>query len=291
VDAALAVARFVHFAAAMLLLGVASFAAVVMPARLRVRHERLARRSSLVLAVVVALSGFGWVALLVGMAGDGLGSITDWSLWRLYLTATDFGPVWMAHLALALLLVLAQALPAALRRWATLILTTGILASLGLLGHAALQSGPEGLVHRLSHALHLLGAGFWAGALGALALCLGALRTSLRDEAIVTLSRFSGLGHLAVAVTLITGLINTQLTLGHVPDDLHAPYQVLLLIKIALVAAMLGLALANRYVLTPRLVAGSNSAGRTLVATTLAELVLGAAVVGLVSVFASWDPA
>ncbi len=47
---------------------------------------------------------------------------------------------------------------------------------------------------------------------------------------------------------------------------------------------MLSIALLNRYVLTPRL------AVRGLVIGTSAELLLGAAIVALVSAFATYDP-
>ena len=105
-----------------------------------------------------------------------------------------------------------------------------------------------------------------------------------RADATLALSRFSGLGHIAVAVTLLTGILNTALTLGGWPVDFRSPYQLLLAVKIGLVAIMLSIALLNRYVLTPRL------AVRGLIIGTSAELLLGAAIIALVSAFATYDP-
>ena len=53
---------------------------------------------------------------------------------------------------------------------------------------------------------------------------------------------------------------------------------------------MIGLALVNRYVVTPRLAPGAPTQ-RALLVTSLAEVALGAAAVALVSVFALLDPA
>ena len=69
----------------------------------------------------------------------------------------------------------------------------------------------------------------------------------------MALRRFSAVGHGAVAVVIVTGIVNTGLILGHWPSDWNSPYQALLMIKIALVIAMALLALLNRYAVVPRL--------------------------------------
>ena len=51
-------------------------------------------------------------------------------------------------------------------RWAPTAVASGaLLASLGLVGHAAMQTGAEGVLHRGNHAVHLLAAGAWIGGL------------------------------------------------------------------------------------------------------------------------------
>ena len=97
-------------------------------------------------------------------------------------------------------------------------------------------------------------------------------------------------GGLAVAATLVTGVVNTWLVLGAWPLDFASPYQALLALKIALVMAMVGIALYNRYVSTPRLAGTPERAARALVRGTIAEIVLGTGIIALVSAFATFDP-
>ena len=101
--------------------------------------------------------------------------------------------------------------------------------------------------------------------------------------------RFSGVGHVAVAIVLLTGIVNTMLILGGLPTNFASPYQLLLAIKIALVLLMIGVALVNRYVAVPRL-ARTPWALRGIVIGTCTEMLLGGIVVALVSAFATFDP-
>ena len=54
-----------------------------------------------------------------------------------------------------------------------------LLASLGLVGHAAMQTGAEGVLHRMNHAVHLLTAGAWLGGLIPFAMCLRAYERAI----------------------------------------------------------------------------------------------------------------
>jgi copper resistance protein D len=285
VDAALIIVRFAHFSAAMLLLGIASFAGFIVPAAQRPRYAMAARWTAALLAVLLAATGLLWFGLEAGEAGNGWADVANPAIWAALATGTDFGATWIWHLVLIGLLPLAIALSVRPRRWTVLALALAVLASLGLVGHAAMQPGAIGWVHRISAMLHLVAAGFWAGSLAPLLWCLVALRSGeRRGEAASTLARFSGLGHVAVAVALFSGIVNAGLILGHPPTDFSSPYQLLLAIKIALVLLMIGIAVVNRYVLTPRL------ALRGLVLGTAAELLVGIAVVALVSACPTWDP-
>jgi putative copper resistance protein D len=285
VDGVLIACRFLHFSAAMLLFGSSAFARFVLP---NAKRSGLTARASWpngLLVLILAVTGLGWFALEAGNAGSGLADAVNPAMWAALASATSFGQVWVWHLAISLVLLVALVLPGKIGRPVLLIGSAGLLISLGLVGHAAMQQGAIGWEHRVNHMLHLLAAGFWVGALPPLLACLLALRTPQRSaDASAALIRFSGLGHAAVAVTLVTGIINTALTLGGLPADLGSPYQSLLALKIVLVAIMLSIALCNRYVLTPRL------AIRGLVIGTVAELLLGAAVIALVSAFATYDP-
>ncbi|MFP3435633.1 CopD family protein, partial [Paraburkholderia sp. SIMBA_061] len=72
-----------------------------------------------------------------------------------------------------------------------------------------------------------------------------------RSDAVSTLIRFSRWGHLAVALVILSGVINSLIILGNWPLDVASPYQRLLLFKTALVALMVMVALANRYAIVP----------------------------------------
>ena len=269
----------------MLLFGSSAFARFVVPAGQRDASGERAPWASAITVLVLVVTGLGWFALEAGHAGNGWADATNPAMWVALAGGTSFGQVWIWHLAISLVLLLALLLPRDIGRSALLLGSSALLISLGLVGHAAMQQGAVGWEHRINHMLHLLAAGFWVGAMPPVLLCLLALRAATkRQRAAATLERFSGLGHAAVAVTLVTGIINTALTLGRLPVDFGSPYQALLALKIVLVAVMLSIALVNRYLLTPRL------ALRGLVIGTIAELVLGAAVIALVSAFATYDP-
>ena len=284
-DGVLIACRFLHFSAAMLLFGSSAFARFVLPPAKRDRSGARASWPNMSLVLVLALSGLGWFALEAGNAGSGWPDAANPAMWAALAGATSFGQVWVWHLAISAVLLIALLLPREIGRSALLSGSAALLISLGLVGHAAMQQGTVGWEHRINHMLHLLAAGFWVGALPPLIVSLLALRSSQRrDEAAVALARFSGLGHAAVAVTLVTGIINTGLTLGGLPTDFSSPYQALLALKIVLVAVMVSVALLNRYVLTPRL------AIRGLVIGTGTELLLGAVIIALVSAFATYDP-
>jgi putative copper resistance protein D len=166
-----------------------------------------------------------------------------------------------------------------------------LLASLGLVGHAAMQTGAEGILHRLNHAVHLLTAGAWIGGLIAFVMCLNAYgRNCLRGEAVAAMMRFSFAGHFVVAAIVATGVVNILMTSGRPPIPPDTPYRALLDVKILVVAVMIVVAIVNRYALVPRLKASANALA-AMRALTLINVALGTLVVALVSVFALLDPA
>jgi putative copper resistance protein D len=85
-------------------------------------------------------------------------------------------------------------------------------------------------------------------------------------------------------------VINIGLILHQWPIDLGSPYQALMAIKLGLVGLMILIALGNRYILVPMLDAAQPEMLRGLAIGTGTELLLGAAVIGLVSAFATFDP-
>jgi putative copper resistance protein D len=286
---ALVLCRFMHFAACMLLFGAAFFVSAFAPAALA---RRLTPSIKPVIAAairVAALSALAWLALEAGEMGEGWADSFNPDILSDVLTGTAYGRVWIWRLALALILVCVLAFRQHHRLPFVAVISALLLASLGLVGHATMQAGVIGAGHRLNHSLHLLMAGGWLGGLWPFILCLRQ-DAAAHQHVGVALRRFSGVGHFAVALLVLTGVVNTVLTLGAWPIDFSSPYRTLLLAKIAVVALMIAMALFNRYALTPRIKNDAEAASRALAVNSAVELALGALVLALVSLFGILAP-
>lgn len=291
-DAALAVERALHDAATLLCWGCFGYLATLVPHQLagavgaRLRGFRVAAIVLAVGATMVALP------LEVAAIGDGWSAIADWGTTKAVLFETSVGGAWQAQAALALLLAATLALPARWQAGGTAIASGLLLASLALTGHAAMQEGRLGVLHRLNDAVHVLAGGAWLGSLLPLLLVLETIDTPLHHaEAALALQRFSTAGHAAVAAVVGTGVANTLLVLGRWPTDLSSPYQALLATKIGLVFVMTTLALANRYIVVPRMKRDPITSAKALRVATMVEIALGFGIVGLVGVFGLLEPA
>jgi copper resistance protein D len=287
---ALALCRFAHFLAAMLAFGMSAYLWAYAPERLRLALSPVARRVALIASLVAFITAIAWLALeSAAMADDWSAAINPETIAGV-LTDTAFGHMWAAHLVLAAALVAVVAFSRA--GWAaTSIVSAALLTSLGLVGHAAMQMGAEGVLHRANHAIHLMAAGAWIGGLVPFAMCLRAYQhDDLRKDAVRAMAGFSFWGQLIVAAIVLTGVVNIALTSRHPPLPPTTPYRALLIVKLLIVAIMIALALFNRFVLAPRIKTSANALA-TLRATSLVEIALGCVVVALVSVFALLDPA
>ena len=116
------------------------------------------------------------------------------------------------------------------------------------------------------------------------------------DEAVRILSRFSGMGYVAVAVLIASGSINSWFLIGSLPHLIDTSYGQLLLSKLGLFGLMLLLALSNRFRLVPAIAQSKTVTGSERLLARLrrqvgAELVLALFVVGIVSVLGTLSPA
>jgi copper transport protein len=121
-------------------------------------------------------------------------------------------------------------------------------ASFALSGHAA-TSGPAWIT-RPALVLHALCAAYWIGSFAPLLI---ALRRLPRERAHVVMRAFSAGAVVAVAGLLLAGVVLAALQLRTPAALLTTDYGRLLLLKLVLVAALLGLGAFNRLVLTPAL--------------------------------------
>jgi len=275
----------------MLTFGLSQYLLAYAPQRLRLALSPPLRRLALVTSLIALVSAIVWLGLeAASMAGDWSDAFDPGAIGAV-LTDTEFGHAWAAHLVLAAALV-AVVVSGPRERWAaTLLASAALLASLGLVDHAAMQTGAEGVLHRANDAVHLLAAGAWIGGLVPFAMCLSAYeRDELRKDAVQAMTGFSFWGQLIVAGVVLTGVVNIALTSGHPPIPPTTPYRALLVAKLLIVAVMISLAVFNRFILAPRL-KESATALAALRATSAAEIALGCVVVALVSVFGLLDPA
>ena len=177
------------------------------------------------------------------------------------LMGTAFGTALIVRCAMLTLAVVAALLlqRSAAFGWILAAASAIAAASLAWNGHGVADDGTAGWAHLFADVVHLLAAGFWVGALLALIVLLfrpfrlmDAEHLTFSNEA---LAGFSGLGTIAVAAILVSGLVNSWFLVGpgNIPSLWTTRYGWLLLAKIGLFGAMLGLAAANRFRLTPGL--------------------------------------
>jgi putative copper resistance protein D len=286
-DAALVVARFAHFVSLMSLFGAFAYACALSPPGLAPELDPYLRKAAPPLAALALASALVWVALVARAMLEGA---LDLDGFVSVVAETSFGHVWLARLPV-LAALLGLALFARGRRRTLAVVAAAALASLALVGHAVMQTGAIGVLHRANHGVHLLLTGGWLGSLPPFLLSLAAFgRSSHRAEALAAMMRFSRVGHYAVAGIFLSGALDVALTTGAWPWPPVTPYRLGLDSKILVVAAMTALALANRYVLAPR-IGRSSRARAALAAGAVAEIALAAVAIALVSAFATFDPA
>lgn len=282
--------RWLHFAAVMLLAGSAFYSALLSPKRFKAHLAQRLHPLMLTSSVVALLSALALLAAQTGLMSGDWRNISDPDTWRAVL-GTGFGEAWQWQIILPLV-----ACAAFLRRgvWRQpLLLTLGLAQLIGLafVGHAAMLDGWPGALQRANHALHLISSAFWVGGLLPLLLLMADARNiALRSDAIRAMMRFSRYGHLAVALVILTGIINALMILGW-PLVSFGLYSQLLLIKILLVGLMVAIALLNRYWLVPRFRRAGQRAQQGFIRMTQAELLLSTLVLMLVSIFATLAPA
>ena len=178
-------------------------------------------------------------------------------------------------------------------RAVSLAAAVGVLVTLSLTSHGAATAGIE-TAAVVSDLLHLSASAFWVGALFHLALGLPLLTRGLpgrekRAALSRMIPRFSVVAALSVGTLIVTGVFAAwaQVTAW---AALGTPYGTALIVKVALVAALLALGAANLVWVRPRLSRG-DAAAVWLKRLVAVEAVLALAVLAAVSVLISLEPA
>ena len=304
IDAGLILSRLLHYVATTTLFG-ASLFPLYAYAEAEPQEGGFWRRKLLLLMATLALiSGLLW---FVFSAANMIGSLSDLvdgeALWAV-VRDTGFGVIWTGRMILAgiIITVLPAVRPPSMttvrQNAAVSILAATLLASLAGTGHTQVEEGWTSLVHVSSDAAHLLAAGAWLGGLVPLAYILGS-HTKTRYEAGVieyVLLKFSGMGYIAVATLVGTGLFNSWFLVGAISNLPTTAYGRMLLLKLALFAGALALAVANRFWLVPS-IGGARSgvdpdeAMQKLRKHVLGEQLLGVAILAIVSLLGTMSPA
>lgn len=281
--------RFVHFAALMVLLGSTICSTLLAPQSFRpTLVQRLAGQVRLAVWLTL-ISALLLLCAQAGLMGGGWGDSVNPQVW-LAVLGTRFGAVWLWQICLGVVTVVIFLLKPRALQGVLLIFAAAQLILLAGVGHAAMHEGLLGGIQRLNHAIHLLSAGWWAGGLLPLLMCMRmARKPRWRQAAITAMMRFSRYGHLAVAAVILSGLINGLMILGwSLPFE--SSYVRLLLLKVGLVALMVIIALINRYLLVPKFSSATANAQRRFIQLTWLEVILSGAVILAVSAFATWEP-
>lgn len=230
-------------------------------------------------AAVLSLGLQGVDALGASLAA--LGDPHAWATgWR-----TSFGPTVAAACAALFVAWLSLRAPVAWQiRCGSLVALAGVGLSLALSGHAS--SAPPQWITRPAVFLHAVGIAYWIGALLPLVFVI----RQAPAQAFPVVRRFSTGAMAAVAALTVAGLILAAVQVATPTNLIGTSYGWILLIKTALVAALLGLAGVNRRWLTPGLARLDGSGGKWLIRSVVAELLLATIIFALVGLWRFTPP-
>jgi putative copper resistance protein D len=296
-EAGLVLSRFLHYAALLVLFGGSLFPLYAYRGFSHPLPPLFARRqqaTTFTAATGTLLSGILWFLFTVASMTDTLSAASDeGAVWSV-LADTSFGRVWLVRLALMILafgLIVARV--SAKSRGpdrAMPLIAAGLLASLAGVGHTQVDEGLQKIIHIASDAVHLLAAGAWLGGLLPLGFLLALTASTAKPDAIAdtsqVLARFSGMGYLAVAGVVGSGLINSWFLVGSFSNLLATAYGQLVALKVVLFAGMLLLAVLNRFWLVPALTGATGMPGPPISLIRLRRHVLGEQLLGILVIFA-----
>lgn len=224
------------------------------------RDSALALRPWLVVSggFALLLSLCSLALMASAMAGTPLWPVDQATIGML-LTESDVGTAWIVRMAALVLAAVAAMFAAGRGPWLGFVaLASGVaLASLAWTGHGAMDEGLTGWLHLAADILHLIAAGVWVGALLGLILLVSrpAMRVDAEHLGLThrALHGFGTVGTIVVGTIVVTGLVNGWLLvgIGNLGSLGSTIYGRLLLAKLALFVAMVGLASLNRFRLTP----------------------------------------
>jgi putative copper resistance protein D len=269
-----ALIKFAHLAAAAFLLGSLAFQHFVARPALRAAgidktgESAAFQQRQLILAkwTLVALFLTGLLAFwfqIAAVSAVSLAQALSPANAGGVLLGTRYGIVWLVRVGLMVLLALSlvklQASSSNNLQRSSLVLAAALVVALAFSGHAAAGEGAWLAAQLAVYALHLFAAAAWLGGLPAFALFLGWLRRrgdpSLQIALKETTPRFSLLGLGCVTILMASGLYNAWILVGSIPQLVGTTYGRLLLVKVALLLPLLGVAAINLLKFKPSILA------------------------------------
>ena len=273
----LPVARTLADLAGILTVGLLLAGAVLVPARegqlrgARLRWTRAARWSALVWAVAVVVEG---LLTFSDVLAQPVGDILDTTLLWSFVRDIDLG----RSLAVQVVLALAVALAAYAVRTTTgaalaLLLAIAALVPPTLSGHSGASADHSVAVSSLI--VHVVALSLWCGGIAALVL----LGSTDRRPLPVAVPRFSSLALWCAVAVSLSGVVSAWVRISSPTDLVTTSYGRIVLVKVALLAVLSGIALWHRRRLLPRL---TNDTGRVVFLRLAAvEVLVMAATVGV----------
>lgn len=283
----LSIDRYAHLLSGMQLFGWSFFICFFC-------HHNIARhivdRSKTVIIFLAWLSLLSAVMMLpiqaAIMTGE-MGAITHLSVWRLVLS-TEFGLHWRWVIVFSCIYTMMVYVRHILYfPWPLLAVASLHIASSALVGHTLMNSGWLGMSHRFISIVHGISTSWWFGCLWPLIMTVQMAKIEEHQHAaMVALKRYSGYGHVFVALIIISGLLEIPMIFDSIIPKAVNTYVALLLIKVLLVGAMVGLAIYNRYWIVRKYQADPV----LFLRICYGELLLALLVIGLVAVFVDFSP-
>jgi copper transport protein len=236
-------------------------------------------------AAGLVIAGMIAAVLSVGLQGldalaEPMARLVDPAVWQTGLR-TSFGRTALGLLVASAVAMIALVLPG---RVPALIALLGAGAAVAASGHAG-SAEPQWLTRPLV-ALHVVTMATWIGALMPLGLALRAGG----GGATAMLFRFSCAIPWLLCILLVSGVVLAFIQVGTPTALLSTAYGTVLLVKLALVAALLGLAAFNRWRLTPAIARGDAAGRNALVRAVVVEIVIAVLIFGAVATWRFTPP-
>jgi copper transport protein len=241
-----------------------------------------ARTGSSVVAAALIV-GLVCTAVSLGLQGLDLlnlplGSLFTAAPWKAAAVTSLFQSLLIAGVAMTAGIVALRSEAASTAAMLSVFALAGVGLSLASSGHAA--TAPPQWLTRPAVFLHGLGVAYWVGAL----VPLSAMARKPGPALLAVVNRFSRAAVPVVGMLVLTGLVLAIVQLESFRALIETRYGIILSIKLALVVVLLGLAVLNRFRLTPAL-ADNPATTRRLVRSILAECVV---IAGILAVVAGW---